>query len=289
VKATIVMPHTKIKTASNTVKAMNKKMIPLILASVLCSMVHVQAQSVDRSLLSSGLYFLDIPYVAHTLEVNGNNEQLVINTDQMDCTTFVEYSIAMSLAKRAEDTGVDERDFFNKVQQLRYRNGKIDGYTSRLHYVTDWINNAIEHGYLEDVTAEHAPYTQVVNLSYMTAHPDQYPQLADSPDNVAKMKQIEQSLSGKSYHFLPKAEVSDFGLPWIKEGDIIIITTDIPGLDATHMGIADYVKSKLSLLHASSREKKVALSGVTLAELLKENRRSTGIRVLRIKAGNAVE
>lgn len=36
-------------------------------------------------------------YVAHTLEVN-DEEKLVVNFDEVDCTTFVEYVLALSLS-----------------------------------------------------------------------------------------------------------------------------------------------------------------------------------------------
>ena len=40
--------------------------------------------------------FLGIPYVAHTLEVN-DDEQLVVNTRQLDCTTLVETVMALTI------------------------------------------------------------------------------------------------------------------------------------------------------------------------------------------------
>jgi hypothetical protein len=244
---------------------------------------QTQAKAISTNgLVECGLYFLNAPYKAHTLEVNGDTEELVINTDEMDCTTFLEYAIALSLADKTSSGDVDETDFFNRVQQLRYRDGKIDGYPSRLHYFTDWIDNAVKHGYLSDVTAKNSPHELTVQLSYMTAHPNLYRQLANSPANVSAMRRVEQSLTGKTVHYLPKDEVTDYGPSWIESGDVIAITTNIPGLDISHVGIAHYVGGKLTLLHASSREKKVALSGVTLAELLRENDRSTGIRVLRL-------
>ena len=41
-------------------------------------------------MLSNGIKYLDVPYVAHTLEADGP-EELVINCDEVDCTTLVEY------------------------------------------------------------------------------------------------------------------------------------------------------------------------------------------------------
>ncbi|MDR0895473.1 MAG: DUF1460 domain-containing protein [Prevotellaceae bacterium] len=232
-------------------------------------------------MISNGLQFLNVPYVAHTLEVN-NDEELVINSDEVDCTTFVEYTLAMSLCP-VVDGEISEIDFIDKVQALRYRNGKVDGYTSRLHYTTEWINHAIARGYLTDITALHSADTQTVSLSYMSSHPDLYKQLRTSPANVTKMKSIEQTLSGQVVHYLPKEKLPDNGFVWIKNGDMIAITTRIPGLDISHLGIAFYVRGTLCLLHASSAEKKVVVSKLSLSRMLKNNKNSTGIRVLRIK------
>lgn len=128
-----------------------------------------------------------------------------------------------------------------------------------------------------------SPDTERLSISYMSSHPQLYKQLANSPENVAKMKKIEQSLSGKEIHYLPKAKLPADGLPWIKDGDIIAITTNTPGLDVAHMGIAFYADSKLLLVHASSTDKKVVVSKVPLSQMLKDNNKWTGIRVLRMK------
>lgn len=232
-------------------------------------------------MLSNGIKYLDVPYVAHTLEADGA-EELIINCDEVDCTTLVEYVLAETLTPKMADGDVSETAFAENLQKIRYRDGKIDGYTSRLHYIADWINNGVRNHFLMDVTAAMSPDTQKLSLSYMSSNPQQYKQLANSPENVARMKKIEQALSGKEVHYLPKEKLPANGLPWIKDGDIIAITTNTPGLDVTHMGIAFYADGKLTLLHASSAEKKVVVSKVTLSQMLKDNEKWTGIRVLRM-------
>ena len=51
--------------------------------------------------LSNGLGFVDTPYKAGTLEVD-DTEDLIINCDEVDCTTFVEYALAMASARSKE-------------------------------------------------------------------------------------------------------------------------------------------------------------------------------------------
>ena len=90
---------------------------------------------------------LGTPYVAHTLE--GETEMLTINIDELDCTTFVETLYALTqttLSRRAT-----WRDYANNLESIRYRNGVMGDYSSRLHYISDWIVNNSARGNLKDI------------------------------------------------------------------------------------------------------------------------------------------
>lgn len=259
-----------------------KAMITFLFGAFSIIMANAQTEDKENAMLNNGIKFLDIPYVAHTLEATDGEEELIINCDEVDCTTFIEYVLAMSLSP-TEDGQVAESDFAEKLQMIRYRDGKINGYLSRLHYNTDWVNNGVRNGFLEDISATRSPYAKKVNLTYMSSHPELYKQLKSSPQNVAGMKEIEKSLSGQEIYYVPQDQLPFNGLPWIKNGDIITIITNTPGLDVAHMGIAFYVDGKLSLLHASSKDKKVTVSKIALRQMLLNNDQWTGIRVLRMK------
>lgn len=235
----------------------------------------------NNLMLSNGSNFINTPYVANTLEAN-DNEELVINCDEVDCTTLVEYVLAMALCPQ-QGNEMQEGDFANKLQLIRYRDGKIDGYTSRLHYISDWINNGVRHGIIEDITKKNSPFTTKLSVSYMSSHPELYKSLKNSPENVAKMKSYEKALTGQEIYWLPKDQLKPEGLPWIKNGDIIAITSNVPGLDVSHMGIAIYIQGQLHLLHASSKQKKVVVDKLALNRMLEKNDSWTGIRVLRMK------
>lgn len=241
----------------------------------------VSAQETGNAMLKYGLNFLKTPYVAHTLEVN-DEEKLVVNFDEVDCTTFVEYVLALALSP-VKDGTIDRADYARSLQNIRYRDGRIDGYTSRLHYIADWVNNGVKHGFIEDVTAANSPDTVVLSLNFMSAHPKAYKQLESSPENLRNIAKIEKALSGQAFHYVPKGKLPDNGLGWIKNGDVIAITTNIPGLDVAHLGIACYEKGVLKLLHASSAQKMVVVTQSPLAQMLKNNKKFTGIRVLRMK------
>lgn len=44
----------------------------------------------DTSVLNYARQFLGKPYVAHTLELYPDDERLVLNTSELDCTTYVD-------------------------------------------------------------------------------------------------------------------------------------------------------------------------------------------------------
>ena len=80
-----------------------------------------------------GKKFLGIPYVAHTLEL-GEKEHLIVNLHGLDCTTFVETVVALSMCDQQNQRTFD--DFCKNLTTIRFRGGKMTDYTSRLHYFT---------------------------------------------------------------------------------------------------------------------------------------------------------
>ena len=101
----------------------------------------LQAANKETTSLWFARQFLGVPYVAHTLEVN-DNEQLVVNTRQLDCTTLVETVSALTIC--ASHGKKAWGDYLSTLRLLRYRQGKLDGYASRLHYFSDWIRDKQE-------------------------------------------------------------------------------------------------------------------------------------------------
>lgn len=236
------------------------------------------AQNTDNSMIINALKYLETPYVPHVLD-NSQYEQLIVNKQEVDCTTLVEYVLSESLSGSPLNTdSLSEEDFLTRI---RYRNGIISGYPSRLHYASEWIQEGVKNNFLKDITSLHSADKMYVVLSYMSMHPNFYKQLQNSPENLAAIKQIEKDASGQVIRFLPKDKLPPQGLFWIKDGDIICFTVGIRGLDISHMGIAHYQNNQLHLLHASYPHAKVLIDPLTVSEMLKKNKNWTGIRVLR--------
>ena len=228
--------------------------------------------------------FIGVPYVAHTLEVN-DREQLVVNTRQLDCTTLVETVTAL---KRCIEQ--DKRtwgDYLSALRSLRYRQGKLDGYPSRLHYFTDWIQDKVKMQLVDDIQQPNPPFSavQTVCVNYMSEHPDAYKALKANPKLVPQIRQQEQALTGLKVRYIPKTAVRNTRLlrNTIHDGDIIAITCNKKGLDIAHLGFAVWRNDGLHLLNASLLHKKVVEEPMTLYRYLQKHPTFTGIRIIRIK------
>ena len=223
---------------------------------------------------------LGVPYVAGTLDGN-EEERLVVRTDALDCTTFVETVLALCIA---DERG--ERSFagFKKaLTDVRYRDGILDGYASRLHYFSDWIRNNEQMGFVRECTAETScSQPQELWLNFMTTHIESYVPMKKNPALVEVMVAIEKAWQGVEISFIPKNKLhlSPDDLK-IKNGDILTITTNIKGLDVVHVGFAFWTSGQLYLLHASSVAKKVIEDPLSLYDYSWNKKTHTGVRVIR--------
>jgi hypothetical protein len=230
-------------------------------------------------ILRIGRFFLGTPYGNGTLETEGT-EGLVVNLGKLDCFTFVENVVALALVSKSRKKSLEA--FCELLRKIRYRQGRLQGYASRLHYFSDWIHDNEKKGIIKDVTAEIGgrPWRKTIN--FMTTHQDLYPALKDAA-NLRKMRSVEKAINGRSHFFIPKRSLRRFE-DRIRDGDLIAITTDREGLDVQHVGIAARVKNRIHLLHASSKEGRVVLSKKTLYRYLMQSKVRSGIIVVRILA-----
>ncbi len=227
-----------------------------------------------------GHQLLGTPYVAHTLE--GEKEWLTIDIDELDCTTFVESLYA--LARTTLDGRTSWRDYAQNLESVRYRNGELGDYSSRLHYISDWIANNSYRGNFKEVTASiPGAKFMVKNLDFMSTHRESYPRLKDDNAMFEKIKGIEVGYRMHRYPFLKKEWLGDKKTQAaLKDGDIIALPTKTDGLDVSHMAIIVKEGNSIKMLHASSVDKKVKIEKDDLKETLRRNRNWIGIRVIRI-------
>jgi hypothetical protein len=235
--------------------------------------------SLNNLIIETALFFKDRPYVAHTLEKDP--ERLVVNLRELDCTTFVETVIALSKTIKLYPDPAFE-NFCGELQKIRYRNGVIKDYTSRIHYFSDWIYENERRGFVKDITKSIGGVPYSVSVSFMSSHPESYKQLKERPEFVNIIAKQEKEISGrKIYSMISKGKIETCK-KGIKDGDIICLVTDIKGLDISHVGFAVLENGKLTFIHASSSSKKVIINKEPLIEYLTKIKNNVGIMVLRL-------
>jgi hypothetical protein len=223
-----------------------------------------------------GETFVGTTYTPNALDIDGP-ERLVINLRELDCVTFVENTLAM--ARTIKAGAYDFDTYRRELARIRYRDGIIDGYPSRLHYFSDWIANNQEKGIVRDITRELGGVEDTEPIDFMSTHTDSYRHLSD-PANLEEIRRIEAELSTRPRYYIPENRIADVA-PRIQNGDIIAATSTVKGLDVAHTGIALWVDGRLHLLHAPLVGKSVEISELPLAERILDIRGQDGIMVAR--------
>lgn len=224
-----------------------------------------------------GQRFVGNPYTAQTLEIPGP-ERVVVNLRELDCVTYVESVLAM--ARLVRDGGGDFDDFVNELARIRYRDGELDGYISRLHYFSEWIANNEEAGLVQAVTADLGGRPDDEAIDFMSTHSDAYPKLDGQPDLIREIREIERTLSERSRTYIPKAEIAGVA-EQIRDGDIIAATSSVEGLDIAHTGFALWQDGELHLMHAPLVGSVLEISELPLADRILRIDGQDGIMVAR--------
>ena len=249
--------------------------------------VKKKLNSFDASLSNSdisdiiavvGKSFLGVEYQAGTLDKNTNEEKLIIMVSGLDCVTFVENVLAMSYIIKKGQTDINS--FKKELQLIRYRNGEISGYPSRLHYFTDWIYNNQEKGIVKDITEEIGGIPYNKKIDFMTTHTSSYKQLEGNSEYINEMESVEANMNKRALYYIRKSDVDEY-YDKLQTGDIIATTTNIDGLDVTHTGFIYKEDGRTKFMHASITKGEIVISKEELKEYLKGNKKQTGIIVAR--------
>jgi hypothetical protein len=163
---------------------------------------------------------------------------------------------------------------------MRYRGGKRRGYTSRLHYFSEWITDGEKRGLVRDRGAELGGAEDARPLRFMTEHRGSYPALAD--DGVFReIGAIERRMDDHARRVIPTKRLPEV-VDRIETGDVLAFATEIPGLDVTHAAFAYRdPEGILRVLHAPLSGGVVEVTRATLPEYVAAIRRSTGMLVAR--------
>ncbi len=225
------------------------------------------------------------PYVPNTLEVylrgsgDAGREPVTLSLTEFDCVTLVESCQAVArLAGRpgtATWTG-----FGHEIERMRYRGGNRVGYSSRLHYFSEWISDGAARGLVTDFGRRLGGRVDPRPLRFMSSHRSSYPALA-SDAVYAEIAAMEWRLDSHRRFVIPKDRIADVANK-LETGDILAFATSIPGLDVTHSAYA-YRRPDgvMGVLHAPLSGGAVEISRKSLPEYVDAIRTSTGLMVAR--------
>lgn len=231
----------------------------------------------NELMIKAALLRLETPYFANTLERDGS-EELYVNIDKTDCILFVESCLALVQSVKSGDTTY--AGFCKNIQNLRYRDGVINGYPSRLHYTSEWLLQAQKNGLIKEISGDIAATALNQKFSFMTENYGRYKHLKDNPENINKIKSAEEYLNSHEYFYIPKDKIDEYASK-IKNGDILGFCTSVNGLDLSHVGIAYWENGRLTFIHASMKAMKVIIEPKTLSEYACSGKSTIGIRVAR--------
>jgi hypothetical protein len=240
---------------------------------------------VGRAAVRVGELAAGTPYLPDTLDEylrNGGSplqEPLIISLAHFDCVTLVESCLAVARLARSDEAPT-WTGFGQEIERMRYRGGRRTGYTSRLHYFSEWITDGQKRGLLKDLGRQLGGSADTRTLRFMTEHRDEYPALANARvfDDI---EDIERRISGTPRQVVPVERIPQVG-PRIETGDVLGFATRISGLDVTHTAFAYRDKEKiLRVLHAPLSGGVVEITRATLPEYVAAIRRSTGVLVAR--------
>jgi hypothetical protein len=233
---------------------------------------------ISELMIKAGNFFIETPYVAATLEINPNKEKLVINLREMDCTTYAENVLAISRTINSGNPSFEK--FTDELKNIRYNDGEIDGYTSRIHYFSDWIFENDRKEIIKSLSKETGGKIYQKPINFMSTHPQSYLQLKNNPELIQEIAIREKEISARKTYFIPEEKVSEIE-PQLMDGDIVGITSRVEGLDISHVGILVRQNGRIHLMHASTEANKVVVSDETLEEYLINSKSATGIMLAR--------
>jgi hypothetical protein len=226
------------------------------------------------------------PYEAFTLEAyikaGGSplrQEPITLSLTRFDCVTLVESCLGVS--RSAARAGAPTWDrFAHEVERMRYRGGKRAGYSSRLHYFSEWISDGARRGLVRDLGEELGGVLDERPLRFMTEHRASYPALAN--DAVfAEIAAMEKRLDSRARWMIPSARIPAVS-DQLESGDVLAFVTSISGLDVSHAAFAYRdTRGVLRVLHAPLSGGAVEITRTTLPEYVANIRRATGILVAR--------
>jgi len=173
----------------------------------------------------------------------------------------------------------DLATYMRELERIRYRDGALNGYASRLHYFSEWIADNERRGTLREITTELSGVPTDEPIDFMTRNASSYPKLAD-PANLEAVGAVERLLNSRPRYFIPQDRIAA-AVSGVRNGDVIAATSSVWGLDVAHTGIAIWVEGRLHLMHAPLVGRSVEISELPLSDRILGINGQDGIMVAR--------
>jgi hypothetical protein len=217
-------------------------------------------------IMNAAVQFINTPYVGGTLE--GASEELKINLNGQDCVTFVEYSMAFACTN-------DVDSFKSFLANLRYNGKSIDGFASRMHYLSQW-QESLERMKIYHNFGQVGSKKTSINYSFMTSNTKYYPQLKDK--RSLKTIQLEEDRLNDKKKIFQFYTSEDLDETKLEHGDIVAFLSKKDGLDFDHLGFVYVDKNgNKKLLHASLDYKIVMITSESIKNYLKNHKKFKGV------------
>lgn len=230
-----------------------------------------------------GTTFVGTPYKPGTLEIPGH-ERLVVNLRTFDCVTLVEHVLVLARLTVSVELLENEssfRDWYrDELTRVRYRDGVLSGYPSRLHYFSEWIRDADAKGIARSLSEELGGIEDLRPIGFMSANPESYRQLGEVSGVLEVIREMEARVTEASRFYIPQDQIAE-GESRIQNGDVIAAVSTLEGLDIAHTGIALWQGDRLHILHAPLVGDSVEISIQPLAERIQGFSSQMGIMVAR--------
>lgn len=226
--------------------------------------------------------FLGTRYVNYTLEIDDHVEAPSVDMDGLDCWTFFEISLGFARMLEMKGANYTPNDLLAMIELDRYRGGHCNGsYTSRLHFLEDWIYDNERRGLVKNLTISLGGVPMRGRyLNEMSHHWREYRYMRHNVALVPQIAAIEQRVASRTVYHIPREQVSSIESK-IRSGDVICITGRGPEGFTEHVGLAyrDGV-GVVHFLHASKDERRVIVD-VPIHQYVYRYHKFAGIMVVR--------
>ena len=235
----------------------------------------------DRTVVI-GRSLLGTPYANYTLEIDNHIEAPSVNLNGVDCWTYFEIALGFARMLETKTGNYTPQDLLAMVELDRYRGGRCNGsYTSRLHFLEDWIYDNERRGLVRNLTRSlggvpmRGSYLNEMSRFWRSSR-----YLLNDPSLVPEIRQIENRVASRTVYHIPKNQVPGIE-SYIRNGDVICISGRGPEGFTEHVGLA-YRDNRgtVRFMHASKDERRVIVD-VPLRSYLYRYSKFAGIMVVR--------